>query len=267
MLIFNSPVNPTGTHFNSETQRSIIEIAKEHNLIIHCDEIFRPLFHATSSSAQIPTSFAEHQDLDYTRVITTSSLSKCYGLSGVRVGWITTRDRELYDKFLNYRMYSIHALSLLDEAIATEVLGPRCRQAILDKHLRLAKRNLDLIQALVDRYPNRCEWVRPTAGAVSFVKFKDSKTGKAVDDVAFCAKLVESKGVVLAPASLCFAFDEVAASSPNSELGGIGGAKGGGKGLEEFKGRVRIHFTCETETLEKGLKLLEEFLDEETSKA
>lgn len=67
MLILNNPVNPTGTHFSSELQREIIEVAKQHNLIIHCDEIFRPLFYMKET----PASMIEHADLDYDKIVTT----------------------------------------------------------------------------------------------------------------------------------------------------------------------------------------------------
>jgi len=238
MLILNNPNNPTGTHLSTEVQREVIKIAKQHDLIIHSDEIFRPLFY----TEETPTSLIEHADLGYDKIVTTSSLSKAYGLSGVRVGWITTRSNALLDEFMHYRMWSCESLSLIDEAIATEVLSPRCRPGILQKHFSMAKTNLDKIQSFIDKHEEQCEWVRPTSGAVGFVKFKDHKSGKPVDDVEFCKRLVESKKLVLAPASSCF---------------DLGDRKG------EFGGRTRVHFTTKTETVERGLALLGEFLDEE----
>ncbi|KAK5078494.1 hypothetical protein LTR64_003094 [Lithohypha guttulata] len=256
MIILNNPVNPTGTHVGTDTQREIIKIARQHNLYVHCDEIFRPLYHTTTKS-DIPASMVEYPDLKYDRVITTSSLSKCYGLSGIRIGWIATRSPELLAKFVNYRMYSVQALSMLDEVVATEVLSPRCRPSILQKHLALAKHNLNLIEAFVDKHEIQCEWTRPTAGAVAFVKFKNARSGEPVDDMDFCERLVASKGVLLSPATLCFEFDE--AVPPADDALKMKGAEG----LEEFKGRVRLHFTCNTEVLEKGLRGLAEFLEEE----
>lgn len=135
--------------------------------------------------------------------------------------------------------------------------------AILEKHKSLAKTNLGIIGRFIEKYSNQCEWVKPTAGSVAFVKFKDVKTGEAVDDVDFCASLVEKTGVLLAPATLCFAFDEPV--SPNGE---INGAETLAEGLKkkDFMGRVRLQFTCVTERLERGLKGLGEFLEEEAGK-
>lgn len=244
MLILNNPSNPTGTHFTTETQQEIIKIAQEHNLMIHCDEIFRPFFHPTSP---LPNSMVEHLDTfpNFHNIVTTSSLSKVYGLSGVRIGWIATRSSELLQKFTHMRLYSMEEASAVDEIIATEVLGPRCRPGILNKHYNLAKTNIDLIQNFVDRNKGTVEWIRPTAGAVGFIKICNPKTGGEVDDMDFCQRLLDKKKVILSPATLCFQISE----KDNSEI--------------DFKGRMRMHFTAETETVKKGITLIEEFLQEE----
>lgn len=244
MLILNNPGNPTGSQIDNATQEAIIKIAKEHDLVVHCDEIFRPLFHTDNH----PASLNEHADLSYDRIVTTCSLSKCYGLSGVRVGWITTRCPELYEKFYNYRLYTVSALSFFDELVATEVMSPRCRPGILNKHLTMAKRNIDIFQRLVDDFPDQVEWVRPVAGAVAFVKFKDPHTGKPVDDVGFCDRLMERKKLLISPGTLCFEFAQ------NDE------------GKNEFQGRTRIHFTTHTNVVELGVKKLAEFLQGERQK-
>lgn len=237
LLIINNPVNPTGTHFTTELLTAIIELCKRFNIILHCDEIFRPLFHTNDT----PKSAIELQELDYDKVVVTASLSKSLGLSSVRIGWIASRSAELITIFKSYRTMSISSTSLLDEVVATEVLSPRCRPGILAKHLALANTNIALLQAFIDRNKDICDWVRPTAGAVGFVRFKDVKTGAPVDEMEFCKELADHKKVLLAPASFCFEF---------------------GQARNVFKGRVRIHFTTTTENLQKGLALIDEFLEE-----
>lgn len=244
LLVMNNPSNPTGTHFTTETQREIVKIAQEHNLIIHCDEIFRPLFHP---AAPLPNSMMEHLDTfpDFHNIVTTSSLSKVYGLSGVRIGWIVTRSSELLQKFFHMRSYTMEEASAVDEIIATEVLGPRCRPGILNKHYNLAETNINLIQAFIDRNKDTLEWVRPTAGAVGFVKVRNPKTGEDVDDVDFCQRLLQKKKVLLSPATLAFQISQ----KDDTAI--------------EFKGRFRMHFTAETEILKRGITLMEEFLQEQ----
>lgn len=156
---------------------------------------------------------------------------------------------------MHYRLYSMESTSILDETIATEVLSPRCRPAILKKHLDYARTNINNIQSFIDAHSDQAEWVRPTAGACAFVKFKHAKTGEAVDDVEFCKRLVAEKGVLVSPAGLCFSFDE--------DIDKDGGKDDGEEWKREFKGRVRFHFTERPEVVTRGLELLGEFLKEE----
>lgn len=86
----------------------------------------------------------------------------------------------------------------------------------------------------MEQHRGACEWVKPMAGTTSFVKF--TREGKAVDDVAFCKMLMQTKGVLFCPGSICF-----------------------GEG-NEFKGYVRMGYLCKTEVLKRGLEELGDFI-------
>lgn len=64
----------------------------------------------------------------------------------------------LRQKFKSYRVMSCSSVSVIDEAIATEALSERCRPSILRKHAALAKKNIDLVQAFVNKHSDVCEW-------------------------------------------------------------------------------------------------------------
>lgn len=244
MIILNNPNNPTGSHLDAVAQGKIIDIAREHNIIVFADEIFRPLYHHGPAGEKQPTppSLVEH---DYTRVVVTSSLSKVWGMSGARVGWIVCRDQSLLDAFVNARQYTFQATSSIDEVIATEALHPaRCRPATLQRHLAYARQNLALLDAFVARNSDMCSWTRPTSGATAFLKFRSATTGEAFDDVEFCRALLRDKRVLLSPGSLCF-------SDSDDHDGRVA-----------FKGYTRVHFTCLPDTLQKALELVDAFLAE-----
>ena len=59
------------------------------------------------------------------RVISVSSLSKTYGLPGIRVGWLVTRDPELFGRFLAAKEQILISGSLVDETIAVRALERR----------------------------------------------------------------------------------------------------------------------------------------------
>ncbi|EXJ89655.1 hypothetical protein A1O3_02722 [Capronia epimyces CBS 606.96] len=234
VLVLNNPNNPTGWHFDRELQRQILDLAREKGLIVLADEIFRPLF---ATDITPPPSFIEHDD--YTKVIVTGSLSKVWGMSGVRIGWVVCRDPAIIDLLVNARQYTVQSTGVIDEAIATEVLSDRCRPALLRRHLAYQHQDLALLDAFVETNKDLVSWTRPTAGATAFVKFS-APTREPLDDVAFCQALLDKKGVLLGPGSLCF----------------------GGNSPTDFRGYVRVHITKEPGVLQKALDLTSEFLEE-----
>jgi len=93
MIIINNPQNPTGAVISKSTLDALMELAEEYDLIIHSDEVYRPLFHSISpSSPEFPPSVLS---LSYKKSIATGSLSKAYSLAGIRVGWIASRSPEI----------------------------------------------------------------------------------------------------------------------------------------------------------------------------
>ncbi|KAJ5176602.1 uncharacterized protein N7482_002479 [Penicillium canariense] len=232
MIVLNNPNNPLGTILAREMQTEIVALARSHGLTILVDEIFRPLFH---DGTEAPPSFVELSS-DYENIIVTSSMSKAWGLSGTRIGWLATRNAAVLTKCFDRGLYTTMALSSIDEGIAAEALSERCRPQILAKHSELVRKNLVLLDNFISQHQDVCSWTRPNAGGTAFVHFASG--GVPVDDVDFCRKLKEKAGVLLAPGSLCFA---------------LGGDR-------DFRGFVRLHLTVQPEIMESALVAIDNFL-------
>ena len=206
--------------------------------MILSDEVYRPLFHSILPfSKDFPPSVL---NMRYHRAIVTGSLSKAYSLAGIRVGWIASRSPDILDACSQARDYTTISVSQLDDQVAQYALSQHCIHNLLSKNLKLAKRNLEILEQFIEKYRWACEWVKPVAGTTAFVKF--TKMGSEIDDVLFCEGLMENTGVLIAPGSKCF-----------------------GDG-QDFKGYVRIGFCCETEVLSEGLGKLTEYLKKEYKK-
>lgn len=230
-----NPGNPTGAIIPRPILEDIIRLAREHSIYVLSDEVYRPLFHSISvMDDDFPPSALS---LGYDKVIVTGSMSKAYSLPGIRVGWLASRTREVIDACRNNRSYTTIAVSQLDDKVAAYALGPGRLHALLRRNIDLAKRNLEILESFIERHRWACEWVKPVASTVAFVKF--SKMGKPVDDMAMCKQLLEKKGVMLSP-----------------------GCAGFGR-HEDFKGYIRVGYVQKTEELEAGLAALAEFMDED----
>ncbi|EAW06453.1 putative aminotransferase [Aspergillus clavatus NRRL 1] len=235
MIILNNPQNPTGAVIPQTTLKEIVEIAREASIIIHADEVYRPIFHSISPvDPEFPPSLLS---LGYEHTVVTGSMSKAYSLAGLRVGWIASRSPSLIEACAATRDYTTISVGQLDDAIASYALSPNSIHSLLRRNIDLAKKNLEMLEKFVESYRWACDWVKPRAGTTAFVRF--SKMGKPVDDVALCKLLLERIGVLVVPGSLCF-----------------------GEG-EDFIGYVRIGFVSETEVLEKALEAMKEFLEDD----
>lgn len=213
--------------------QKIVNIAKQNQIIIHCDEVYRPLFH--SVGPEEPENPPSILDFGYEKTISTSSMSKAFSLAGIRLGWIASRSSEIIEACASARDYTLISVSQLDDSVATHALSPVCIGNLLKRNIELAQQNLKDVEDFVRDYEGTATWVRPRAGTTAFIKF--SKNGVPVDDVAFCQHLYEKNGTMLAPGSQCF-----------------------GEG-NDFKGYVRMGYVPERQVLVDGLKALRAFME------
>ena len=200
--------------------------------MILSDEVYRPLFHSISlSSEEFPPSMLH---IPYSKAIVTGSLSKAYSLAGIRVGWMASRSSDILAACLQARDYTTISVSQLDDQVAAFALSQHCVHSLLSRNIKLAKRNVEILERFIEKHRWACEWVKPVAGTTAFVKF--TKMGNEINDIIFCEQLIKKTGVMLCPGSRCFGSDR------------------------DFKGYVRVGFCCETNVLEEGLEKLTDFM-------
>jgi aspartate/methionine/tyrosine aminotransferase len=226
MIIINNPNNPTGVTIPKSTLQGLVDFARERDIIILSDEVYRPLFHGIGpTDAEFPPSLLS---MGYEKTIVTGSMSKAYSLAGIRIGWAASRDSSIIEALASARDYTTISVSQLDDQVASYALSQSVIHSLLARNIQLAKTNLALLETFINQHSFACSWVKPTGGTVAFVKF--SKGGQPVDDVQFSIDVIERTKVMFSPGSRCFG--------------------------EEFKGYVRIGFVCETEVLKEALQKL-----------
>ncbi|GCB17771.1 fatty acid transporter protein [Aspergillus awamori] len=198
LIILNNPQNPTGAVIPQETLKDIVEIARNSSIIVHADEVYRPLYHSVGED-QAPSSLLS---LGYEHTVVTGSMSKAYSLAGLRVGWIASRNRSIIETCASARDYTTISVGQLDDAIASFALAPACERNLIKRNLNLARRNLAILEKFIESHRWACDWVKPQAGTTAFVRFNNQ--GIPVDDVAFCEQLLQKTGVMFVPGHLCF---------------------------------------------------------------
>lgn len=233
LIILNNPQNPTGAILPKSLLHQLIDFAQAKNLILLCDEVYRPLFHGiTPMSDSFPPSLLS---CGYANTIVTGSLSKAYSLAGLRVGWIASRSSEIIEKIAQTRDYTTISVSQLDQQVAAFALSPDCIHGLLSRNIALAKANLELLERFVVKHDEFCSWTKPVAGTTAFIKFE--RDGKAVDAEKLCRDVLAKTGVMLLPGDVGFG--------------------------EEFKGYVRFGYVNKTEVVKEALEELRKYMRKE----
>ncbi len=81
-IVLINPNNPTGAVYSEELLRGVIELARQHDLIIFSDEIYDKILY--DQATHIPTASLAQDVL----IITMGGLSKNYRIAGFRAGWM-----------------------------------------------------------------------------------------------------------------------------------------------------------------------------------
>ncbi len=190
-IVVNCPHNPTGYLMGPEKQRQLVAVAAERGILVFSDEVYRFLEHDPGTT--LPAAC----DL-YENAVSLGVMSKTYGLAGLRIGWIATRNREIYRRMAVFKDYTSICSSAPGEFLAAVAL--RNRGILTRRNLGIILENLKVLDEFFTRHEELFNWQRPRAGSTAFPSLK---SGNDVD--SFCTALVETKGVLLLPGT-CFDY-------------------------------------------------------------
>jgi len=160
LISITTPHNPTGVAVDEATLRRLVALAEARRIRLLVDETYRDM----SFVPKLPVA-AGLSD----KVISVASMSKSYGIPGIRVGWLVCRDAELMERFLSAKEQIGICGSIIDERIAEAALEQAPQWlAEVDKQLR---EGLATVERWLAR-EKRMEWVKPEGGCVCFPRIK-----------------------------------------------------------------------------------------------
>lgn len=188
-IVINCPHNPTGYLMPQAQLEQLVVIARERGLILFSDEVYRELEH--DASRRLPAVC----DI-YERGVSLGSLSKAYGLPGLRLGWVATQDETLYQAIAAFKDYTTICTSGPSQFLGTVAVRHRAR--IFQRNLAIIHQNLAHLEAFFKKHAALFEWKQPTSGAVGFPRLKsEALGGLKVED--FARQLIEQEGVLVLP--------------------------------------------------------------------
>jgi aspartate/methionine/tyrosine aminotransferase len=186
-IVVNCPHNPTGYLMDAAKQRELIEIAREHNLLLFSDEVYRELEYDTADRLSAAC------DL-YENAVSLGVMSKTYGLAGLRIGWVASQNREIPAKMVAHKDYMSMCNSAPSEFLAT--LALRHREKLAARNLAIIAENQPILDRFFEKHRAVFNWQRPKAGSIAFPSLKQDGVE------AFCQDLLDRTGVLLIPGTL-----------------------------------------------------------------
>ena len=191
VIYINTPHNPTGITMPRNIFERVVDLARERGILLFCDEVYRELEHNPAGRLPAACDIYEH-------AISMGSVSKTYGLPGLRLGWLATRDASIVQRCLDFKNYTTICNSAPSEFLTA--LAMRHRAKLADRNLGIIRGNLPLLEAFFHERQDMFEWVRPNASTIGFALFK-----RDVDSMAFCQEAIARAGVLLLPGAV---YDE-----------------------------------------------------------
>lgn len=173
MVILTSPQTPSGVAVPYDIQRQVSqELAqRQPDAYLLVDETYK-------AAAYGDEPVAPHAVDIGANVVTLTSLSKCHGAPGLRLGWLVTRNRALRSELITAKFNTIISCSTLDEALAVRLLQKEA--TIIRERRQILAEGLSRVAAWASDNSRYAAWLRPSAGALCCARLRP----EAFDDTA-----------------------------------------------------------------------------------
>lgn len=182
VVIVNFPHNPTGLTLRQADAARLVDIVARANAYLVWDAALEHL----TTGHEVPGNLASI----YMNSVVFRTMSKAFGLPGLRVGWAVAPP-ELLERTLALHDTTTLFLSPIVEEIARHAIEHSKR--LIDPRLQRAVTNRAEVAAWVDAQ-DEVSWSNPQAGVTALVTFE------GVGDIdRFCLDLLRRYGVLLVP--------------------------------------------------------------------
>ena len=186
-ILFNNPVNPTGTVYAKDELAEIVDFCKTQDLYLIADEVYGTFVYDAPFVSLYD--FPDARE----RLILVNSASKSFAMAGLRLGWAVAPE-PVASAIAGYLSHAVGCPCSLSERAAKAVLeGDEASSLSLRDVFR--KRRGTLFSLLKD-----IPGIRTERSDGAFYLWADVR-GIEPDDTAFCRALLSAEGVALAPGS------------------------------------------------------------------
>ncbi len=181
-----NPNNPTGRIMSDAEMQAVVDAAGRVGAWILADEVYSGA--ERNTDAETPSFFGR-----YDKVLAIGSLSKAYGLPGLRTGWVVGPAATV-DAIWRRHEYTTIAATMLANELATIALSPGVRPGLLARTRRFIREGYPILEEWLREHGDLFSLSPPQAAAIAFVRYRLD-----VNSTELVERLYTEKSVLIVP--------------------------------------------------------------------
>ena len=158
-----NPNNPTGYIMTEAEMDAVVAAADRVGAWILADEVYRG---AERLQEEETASFYGRYD----KVLAVGSMSKAYGLPGLRVGWVVGPP-DMVDDIWRRHEYTTITAGMLSNILATHALSADVRPRLLERTRNYIRKGFPVVEEWMAKQDGMFSYTPPQASAVSFIRY------------------------------------------------------------------------------------------------
>ena len=181
-----SPNNPTGRILTEAEMDAIVTCAERVGAWVLADEVYRGADRV--SDMENPSFYGR-----YDKVVVTGSVSKAYGLPGLRLGWVVGPPETVDDIWARHEYTTISATALSNK-LAAYALSPDVRPRLIQRTRGYIRQGYPILEGWMASHGDTFSLTPPDAAAIAFVRYHLD-----INSTEFTERLRQEKGVLIVP--------------------------------------------------------------------
>jgi aspartate/methionine/tyrosine aminotransferase len=181
-----NPDNPTGHIMTEGEMEAIVTAAERAGAWLLADEVYTGAERLTDT--ETPSFWGR-----YEKVLAMNSLSKAYGLPGLRIGWVVAPADTVDQIWARHEYVNISA-TMLSNKLAAIALSPRVRPRLLQRTREYIRKGYPILDAWLESHEGTFSLVPPEAAAIAYVRYDLD-----VNSTELVERLLREKSVYIVP--------------------------------------------------------------------
>ena len=181
-----NPNNPTGHIMAAEEMDAVVNAADRVGAWLLADEVYSGT--ELSNQEATPSFWGR-----YDRVLAMGSMSKAYGLPGLRIGWIVTSE-DLAEEVWARQEYVTIGSAMLDNKLAAYALSPEVRPRIIARTRDYVRKGYVHFERWAKSHGDLFTWVPPQAASIAFARYDAD-----FNSTDFGMRLIQEQRVEIVP--------------------------------------------------------------------